>query len=114
MNKYEKVDGKVIKKKRKWRFTEIIILLVLIYTVMVFNLALYFAFSRESDSVWWYILPSIGALSSSAFAVFVWKEKNENLPKILQNTNYDTEQLQNEIQYGLQQEFIDLEKPKYY
>lgn len=114
MAKFEKVEGKVVKKRRKWRFSEIVILVILFYAVVVFNLALYFAFSRNTDSIFWYLLPSIGTLASSAFGMFVWKEKNENLPKIKANPDYDNEQTMNEIEYDMQQEFQNLDKKNYF
>lgn len=110
----KKID-KIIKKskkqkkvKRKWRFTEKIIFIVLIYTITIFERALVYAFKNHSENMWAYLLPAIGVLASSAFAVFVWKEKNENLPKIIANPNYDEEQIREQIQYEMEEEYRNL------
>lgn len=110
----KKID-KIIKKsrrkkkvKRKWRFSEKVILFILIFSISVFLSAIGFAFTREDSSVWAYLLPSIGALASSAFAVFVWKEKNENLPKIIANPSYDEDQMKEQVQYEVEEEYRNL------
>lgn len=102
---------KIIKKKRKkrkWRFSEKMVLIILIYCISIFERALYFAFKNFSESVWVYLLPIIGTLVTSAFAVFIWKEKNENLPKIQANPYYDEEQLINEIKDEVVQEYKNI------
>lgn len=96
------------KPKRKWRFSEKIILFILLFSIAVFITAMAYAFIKNSESMWAYLLPSVGVLASSAFAVFVWKEKNENLPKIMANPNYDQEQLEEQIRYELEEEFRNL------
>ena len=96
------------KVKRKWRFSEKVILFILLFSIAVFIAAIVYAFLKDSESMWAYLLPSVGVLASSAFAVFVWKEKNENLPKILKNPNYDQEQLAEQIRYELEEEYKNL------
>lgn len=96
------------KVKRKWRFTEKIIFLVLLYAISIFERGSLYAFKNQAESMWAYLLPAIGVLASSAFAVFVWKEKNENLPKIMANPNYDQEQLEEQMRYELEEEFRNL------
>lgn len=104
------LKSKNIKNKRKWRFSEKVILFILIFSILVFISAIVFAFININDSVWAYLLPSIGMLASSAFAVFVWKEKNENLPKILNNPNYDQEQFAEQMRQEIFDEYINLGK----
>lgn len=94
--------------KRKWRFSEKIILFILLFSIAVFISAISYAFIKDSESIWAYLLPSVGVLASSAFAVFVWKEKNENLPKILANPSYDQEQFAQDIRYELEEEYKNL------
>lgn len=96
------------KVRRKWRFSEKIILFILLFSIAVFIAAIIYAFAKNSESMWAYLLPSVGVLASSAFAVFVWKEKNENLPKILSNPDYDREQLAQQIRYELEEEYRNL------
>lgn len=108
INKIVKKSRKKKKIRRKWRFSEKVILFILIFSIGVFLSAIAFSFSREDSSIWAYLLPSIGALASSAFAVFVWKEKNENLPKIIANPNYDEEQMKEQIQYEVEEEYRNL------
>lgn len=96
------------KVKRKWRFTEKIIFLVLLYSITIFERGSLYAFRNHAESMWAYLLPAIGVLASSAFAVFVWKEKNENLPKIMKNPNYDQEQFEEQIRYEMEEEFRNL------
>ena len=105
-----KIEKKIRKKKikRKWRFSEIVILSILIFSIAVFCIAIAFSFINQSDSLWAYLIPTIGGLASSAFAVFVWKEKNENLPKIIANPNYDEEQLIEQIHYEVEEEYKSL------
>lgn len=110
----KKID-KIIKKskkqksvKRKWRFTEKIIFLVLLYSISIFERGSLYAFKNGAESMWAYLLPAIGVLASSAFAVFVWKEKNENLPKIMENPNYDQEQFAEQIRYEMEEEYKNL------
>lgn len=110
LRKINKIVRKSRRKKvrRKWRFSEKVILFILVFSISVFLSAIAFAFSREDSSIWAYLLPSIGALASSAFAVFVWKEKNENLPKIMANPNYDEEQMKEQLQYEVEEEYRNL------
>lgn len=102
--------SKNIKTKRKWRFSEKVVLFILIFSILVFISSIVFAFVKDSDSIWSYLLPSVGVLASSAFGVFIWKEKNENLPKILNNPNYDQEQLVEQIRQEVFDEYINLGK----
>lgn len=102
--------SKNIKIKRKWRFSEKVVLFILIFSILVFISSIVFAFVKDSDSIWSYLLPSVGVLASSAFGVFIWKEKNENLPKILNNPNYDQEQLVEQIRQEVFDEYINLGK----
>lgn len=107
--KIERIINKRKKKvKRKWRFTEKIIFLVLLYSISIFERGALYAFRNQAESMWAYLLPAIGVLASSAFAVFVWKEKNENLPKILSNPNYDEEQIRDQLQYEMEEEYKNL------
>ncbi len=98
------------KIKREWRFSEKVIFFILLFSVAVFVSAIVFAFMRYDSSVWAYIIPAVGALATSSFAVFVWKEKNENLPKILSNPNYDQEHFIEQIKYEMEEEYINLDK----
>lgn len=98
--------------KRKWRFSEKVIFSILLFSVAVFISAIVFAFIRYDSSIWAYLIPAVGALASSSFAVFVWKEKNENLPKILSNPNYDQEQFIEQMRREIENEYMDLDKKK--
>lgn len=100
------------KIKRKWRFSEKVIFSILLFSVAVFISAIVFAFIRYDSSVWAYLISAVGALASSSFAVFVWKEKNENLPKILSNPNYDQEQFIEQMRREIENEYMDLDKKK--
>lgn len=107
---YKKIDDTVVKVKREWKFTEKLIIAILTYCFMVCNIAIGFAFYYASESIWWYIIPAIGAISSSGLAFFIWKEKNENLLKIKNNPDYDQEQFQSQLEYQLQQELLDINR----
>lgn len=106
----DKIITKSRKKttKRQWRFSERIIFLVLIFAIGVFCSSIVYSFVKNDGSVWAYLIPSIGVLASSAFAVFVWKEKNENLPKIKANPSYDEDKMREEITYEVQEEYKNL------
>ena len=96
--------------KRKWRNSEKIVFGILIVCMMFFISAAVYAFINKADSIWAYIIPTVGALATSAFAVFVWKEKNENLIKISNNPNYDSEQLIEQVKQEMEEEFHRLGK----
>ena len=108
LEKLLKKKKKKRKAKREWRFSEKVILFILLFSIAVFVAAIAYSFVKASESIWAYLLPSVGVLASSAFAVFVWKEKNENLPKILANPQYDQEQLAQQIRYELEEEYRNL------
>ena len=110
MAKYEKVEGTVVKLKRDWKFTEKLIISILIYCFMVCNIAIVFAFVYGAESIWWYIIPAIGAVSTSGLGFFIWKEKSENLIKIAKNPDYEEEQFKSQIEYQLQQEMLDIHR----
>lgn len=103
-----KKSKKAKKIRKKWRFTEKIIFIVLVYTITIFERALIYAFINRSENMWAYLLPAIGVLASSAFAVFVWKEKNENLPKIIANPKYDQEKFEEQLRYEIEEEYRNL------
>lgn len=107
---YKKIDDKIIKVKREWKFTEKVIIALLIYVTIIFTSALVFAFIFISESIFWYLLPAIGALGSSGLGFFIWKEKNENLIKIRNNPDYDNEQFKSQLEYQLQQELLDINR----
>lgn len=96
------------KMKRKWRFSEKVIFGILLFSVFVFVSAIVYAYMKEDSSIWAYLIPSVGALASSGFAFFIWKEKSENLPKIMHNPDYDLEQLEEEIRAEVEEEFRNL------
>lgn len=96
------------RKKRKWRFSEKVIFGILLFSVFVFVSAIVYAYLKEDSSIWGYLIPSVGALASSGFAFFIWKEKSENLPKILHNPDYDLEQMEREIRSEVEEEFRNL------
>lgn len=96
------------RKKRKWRFSEKVIFGILLFSVFVFFSAIVYAYMKEDSSIWVYLIPSVGALVSSGFAFFIWKEKSENLPKIMHNPDYDLEQLEEEIRAEVEEEFRSL------
>lgn len=96
------------RKKRKWRFSEKVIFGILLFSVFVFVSAIVYAYMKEDSSIWAYLIPSVGALASSGFAFFIWKEKSENLPKIMHNPDYDLEQLEEEIRAEVEEEFRNL------
>ena len=96
------------RKKRKWRFSENVIFGILLFSVFVFVSAIVYAYMKEDSSIWAYLIPSVGALASSGFAFFIWKEKSENLPKIMHNPDYDLEQLEEEIRAEVEEEFRNL------
>lgn len=102
------------KVKRKWHFTEVVILIILAWSVTVFERGIYFAFKYENESPWFYLFSAVGVLASSAFGMFVWKAKNENVPKILNNPNFDQEEFAEKLRYDLEEEYRNLEKDKYY
>lgn len=112
LKKSKKEKKKKIKKakraRRKWRFTEKTIFGVLLFSVVVYISAIIYAFSNKDSSIWAFLLPVIGTLSSTAFAVFVWKEKNENWLKIKANPHYDTEKLEEELREEIEEEFKNL------
>lgn len=111
VKKIESIISKSERKKkgrRKWRFTEKIIFLVLLYSITIFERGALYAFKNQAESMWAYLLPAIGVLASSAFAVFVWKEKNENLPKIMANPSYDEDQVKEQMRYELEEEYNNL------
>ena len=110
MAKYEKTDGKVKKVKRDWKFTEKLIIAILLYWFLVCNLEIAYSFIFNIESVWWYIIPAVGALGSSSLGFFIWKEKAENLIKIHANPNYDAEQLRNQVQYEIDNQIIDMHR----
>lgn len=99
---------KMKKIRRKWRFSEKVIFGILLFSVMVFVSAMVYAYLKEDSSIWAYLIPSVGALASSGFAFFVWKEKSENLPKILANPYYDTEMLEEELKTEIEDEYKNL------
>lgn len=96
------------RKKRKWRFSEKVIFGILLFSVFVYVSAIVYAYLKEDSSIWAYLIPSVGALASSGFAFFIWKEKSENLPKIIHNPNYDLEQMESEIRSEVEEEFRNL------
>jgi len=96
--------------KRKWRKSEKIVFSILIFAILVFVSAIVFAFINKDSPIWAYLITAVGALASSAFAVFAWKEKNENLPKILNNPNYDREQLIEQVKQEMEEEYRNLGK----
>lgn len=112
LKKSKKEKRKKIKKakraRRKWRFSEKVIFGILLFSVFVFVSAIVYAYMKEDSSIWAYLIPSVGALASSGFAFFIWKEKSENLPKIMHNPDYDLEQLEEEIRAEVEEEFRNL------
>lgn len=95
-------------KKRRWRFSEKVIFGILLFSVFVFVSAIVYTYVKEDSSIWAYLIPSVGALASSGFAFFIWKEKSENLPKIMHNPGYDLEQLEREIRAEVEDEYRNL------
>ena len=91
--------------KRKWRNSEKIVFTILVVCMMIFVSAIVYAFINRDGLIWSYVIPSVGALAASAFAVFVWKEKNENVPKILNNPDYDREKLIEQVKQEVEEEF---------
>lgn len=112
LKKSKKEKRKKIKKakraRRKWRFSEKVIFGILLFSILVFVSAIVYAYLKEDSSIWAYLIPSVGALSSSGFAFFVWKEKSENLPKIIANPNYDTERLEENLRAEIEDEYRNL------
>lgn len=94
--------------RRKWRFTEVAVVVILLWAITVFERGIYFSFTTGHDSPWLYIFSAVGVLASSAFSIFVWKEKNENLPKILNNPDYDTERLAEQLRQDIEDEYRKL------
>ena len=91
--------------KKVWRTSEKIVLGILIDCMMIIKSAVVYAFINKDGSVWAYIIPAVGAMAASAFAVFVWKEKNENVIKILNNPDYDREKLIEQVKQEVEEEF---------
>lgn len=110
MAKYKDVAGKVVKVKKEWSHSDKVQMIVLVYTILVNVVAIVFAFINRAESVWWYLLPSTGALGAGVIGSITWKEKAENLLKIQNNPNYDAEQLQNQVEYEIQQQLLDLHR----
>lgn len=98
------------KFKRKWSKSEKITLTILSFCIIVFICAIIYAFLKEDSNIWTYLIPSVGALGTSAFGFFIWKAKNENLPKILNNPNYDQEQFIQRVQEEYEETYHNLDK----
>lgn len=71
--------------KRKLKFSEKMLVIILIYAITLFERAIAFAFLNRAENIFAYLMPILGTLITSTFIAFEWKEKNENINK--QNLN---------------------------
>ena len=110
--KRDKKKGKRKGKKKKRKqigFSEKLVLGILYFSAVVVVLSIYYIFKYQSDD-WCYVLQAIERVGIAAVGFFIWKAKNENVPRILNNPNFNLEQFEEELREEIQDEYRNLDK----
>lgn len=113
-DKKDKNNEIEIKVKNKLRFSERLVLGILISSWVTVLSAIIYTFKYQSEMVWSSILDTIRWLSTGTVGFFVWKAKSENMVRIKNNPNFNLKDYIQQMWNKFEEEGNRLDDSNYY